>query len=182
MPRSYRLPLTPENAFPHLFLRRSFFKNVEHEGVIHMRHDLDFFKPAWSKNAWPFERVLEDFFAAKPYRDSASELTSFVPTCDLSEEKDHYLIELDIPGARKEDIKVEVNDGYLTISGVRSTEKESKERNQYVSERSFGSFSRSFRLGDKANLERIECRYDNGVLKVAVPKAEKSKARQIEIA
>jgi HSP20 family protein len=77
---------------------------------------------------------------------------------------------------------VEVNDGYLTISGVRSTEKESKERNQYVSERSFGSFSRSFRLGDKANLERIECRYDNGVLKVAVPKAEKSKARQIEIA
>jgi HSP20 family protein len=146
-----------------------------------MRHELDFFKPWANFRGTSFDRVLDDFLSLNPTRN-ATELTAFSPNCDIHEEKDRYSLELDIPGTRKEDIKVEFKDGLLVISGERKSETEQKDANHYVSERIFGRFSRAFRLGDTVNSDAIQCRYDNGVLKVTVPKSEKTKARQYEIA
>jgi HSP20 family protein len=127
----------------------------------------------------PFDENLDSLFAFSP--NSKTFRDSFIPHCEVSEDEKNYVIELDIPGMKKEDIQVEAHDGYLKVSGERKSIREEKEKNYHVSERSYGNFSRIFRLGDKADLVHVEGQYENGVLKLKVPKTEKTQARQIKI-
>lgn len=102
---------------------------------------------------------------------------------DITDEGDHYLLEADLPGFRKEDIHLEMDDSRLTIRAERHSSVEKKERHQVVRvERSYGAYSRSFDLSG-IRTDEIRARYDNGVLQLVLPKQEElpPTARQIEI-
>ncbi len=102
---------------------------------------------------------------------------------DVTDEGDHYLLEADLPGFRKEDIQLALEDNALTIRAQRHSNVEQKEKDQVVRvERSYGSYSRSFDLTG-INPEGIRARYDNGVLQLVLPKKEQTlpAARPIEI-
>ena len=107
--------------------------------------------------------------------------TSWTPRVDVHEKEDHYLIEADLPGVSKEDIKLEVDKRALTISGERKSE-EKEENDGYTRvERYFGKFERSFTLTENIKTEKIDAEYKEGTLKVKLPKPEEQKPKQIGI-
>jgi HSP20 family protein len=106
---------------------------------------------------------------------------SFSPSCDVEEGDNHYLLAFDLPGLKKEDIRVDVKDGVLTVSGERKEERVNKAQGRYRSERFHGTYERSFNLPTQVNPEDIEASYDAGVLRVVIPKVETSQSRQIKI-
>ena len=104
----------------------------------------------------------DDFFS--PVRND------FSPKTDIKETESSFTLDLEIPGVDKKDVKLNIEDGYLTVSGKKTYTKEDK-KSQYLRKESFeGSFSRSFYIGDKVNLKSIEAKMDNGILNVVIPK------------
>ena len=97
-------------------------------------------------------------------------VTAFVPTVNTREGEFAYHVDVDLPGVKKEDIKVDLNEGVLTISGERKTKEEVKQEDYYKIETYFGKFSRSFTLPDNVDIENIEAKSDNGVLEIVIPK------------
>ena len=91
--------------------------------------------------------------------------------CDIYEKGGNYHIEMDIPGFDKNDISIEVKDGYLTISAEKNEEDNKEEKNYIRKERRYAKYERSFYLGD-LDSENIEAEFNNGILKVTVPKKE----------
>jgi HSP20 family protein len=106
-----------------------------------------------------------------------------LPSLDVHENTKSISIEADLPGLDEKDVSVTFANGMLTIKGERRDEREEKDENYYLSERSFGSFSRSLRLPETIDENKIEARFDKGVLKiVAAKKAEAVKAeKKIEV-
>ena len=95
---------------------------------------------------------------------------------DIKENKDNYDILIDLPGYEKEDIKVDVEDGYLNVSASMNSHHEEKEDGKFVRrERYFGECSRSFYVGDELQAEDIKATFKNGTLKLEVPKIEETK-------
>ena len=92
-----------------------------------------------------------------------------------------YLIKAELPEIKKEDVKVTVENGLLTISGQRKLEKEEKGRKYHRVERSYGSFVRSFTLPDNADGNKVNAEFKEGVLKVHVGKSENARPKQIEV-
>jgi HSP20 family protein len=135
-------------------------------------------------SVWDFmsevERALDDVWRT-PQNRKISANTAFTPAVDVHETDDSYLLSLDVPGIPQQNIKIESNDGRLTISGERSSY--NTENNQHFKrvERSFGTFERSFQLPQNVDQEKIQARYENGVLEVMVPKAEMAKPKSIHI-
>lgn len=107
--------------------------------------------------------------------------TEWVPAVDISEDKKEYVIKAELPDVRKDDVKVSVENGLLTISGERKFEKEEKDKKYHRVERAYGYFSRSFSLPDAAEAEEVKAEYKDGVLHVHVPKSERAKAKCIEV-
>src|SRR4051812_37997378 len=105
----------------------------------------------------------------------------WVPTMDLVEADDHFVLKADLPGLGEEDVSIEVRDNALTISGERKAEHERSERGWYRVERSFGSFARSLSLPDGIDPDSISASFDRGVLSVTIPKPEQRKPRRIQI-
>lgn len=106
---------------------------------------------------------------------------AFTPSCDIDETDTHYLLKFDLPGVKREDIKVEFQENLLTVSGERKEEREEKKANRTRSESFFGSFERSFTLPRTIKAEQIEASYTDGVLKLSVPKTEAAKTQHIKI-
>lgn len=124
-----------------------------------------------------FDRIVESFL-----RPTYASTVNFQPSCDIHESKDHYLVSFDIPGVRKEDIKIEVQGTNLVISGERQREvKEQDGDATLYHERAYGKFERTFVMPTSINAEKIEAHYENGVLNVVLPKAESAKGRTIQI-
>lgn len=99
--------------------------------------------------------------------------------CDIYEKNNIYFIEVDIPGFTKEDIKLECNNGNLTIIAEKSSEKDDVEDKKYIRrERVYGKYSRNFYLGeiDEAN---ITAEFTNGILKVSIPKQEEKETKKL---
>ena len=95
---------------------------------------------------------------------------------DIKEKKDKYIIDIDLPGYEKENIKMSIEDGYLTVNASTNTEKEDKEEGKFVrKERYMGSCSRSFYVGDAVENEDIKASFKNGTLKIEIPKKENKK-------
>ena len=107
-----------------------------------------------------------------PVADSKG-ITAFVPNVNTREGEFAYHVEVDLPGVKKEDIKVDVKDNALTISGERKFKNETKEDDYYKIESSYGKFSRTFTLPDDADIENIEASSTDGVLEVVIPKLKK---------
>lgn len=126
-----------------------------------------------------FDRLFDGFLRSDP---TATNAIAFQPSCDVHECKEHYLVSFDMPGVKKDDIKIEVLGNQLTISGERrrevgNLENEASLRNEKV----YGRFERSFTLPTTIAADKIEAHYENGVLNVALPKAEATKGRTIQI-
>ena len=103
------------------------------------------------------------------------------PAVDIAEDDDRYVVTVELPGSKKDDITVEMKDQVLTIRGEKRNEREEKkEQNRWI-ERSYGSFSRSFTRPPNAVADRVKASFDQGVLTVEVPKAEDVKPRTISI-
>ena len=105
----------------------------------------------------------------------------WMPAMDLVETDDHFVLRADLPGLSEDDIKIELEDGTLTVSGDRKAEHESKNEGYYRVERAFGSFSRSLTLPQGVDPEAVTASFDRGVLEVRVRKPEQRKPRRIEI-
>ena len=95
---------------------------------------------------------------------------------DIKEKKDKYLIDIDLPGYEKDGIKIEIQDGYLTIHAKVNKEENDEEKGKYVrKERYTGECSRSFYVGDNVKEEDIKAKFVNGTLKLEIPKKEDKK-------
>jgi HSP20 family protein len=104
------------------------------------------------------------------------------PSIDISETDAAYLIKAEIPGVKKEDVKVTIQDGMLTIQGERKMEKEEKGKKFHRVERSYGSFVRSFRIPDNANENSVKAEFKDGMLNVTLAKSAKAKAKSVNVA
>lgn len=113
----------------------------------------------------PFDSLLSDFFS------DAMDLADVGFKTDIREDQENYYIESELPGMKKEDINIEIQDDNLVISANREETDETEEENYLRREIRRGSFQRVFRL-DNVQEEKIEAEYDNGLLKVTMPKAE----------
>jgi HSP20 family protein len=96
----------------------------------------------------------------------------FVPAVNTREADDAYYIEVDLPGVKKEDISIDVDDNVLTISGERKVEEERKDEEFYRVESVYGTFERSFTLPEDVDADKIEAEAKDGVLTVKIPKAQ----------
>ena len=123
----------------------------------------------------PGKFYLDDFF------DDFAPMTKmgkFDMKCDIYEKGGNVHIELDAPGYDKNDIKLDVDDGILTIEAHKDEEKEDKEKNYYRKERVYGSFKRQFTVGN-IDTNKIDAKFNNGVLKVTFPKEVKKETKKL---
>jgi HSP20 family protein len=122
------------------------------------------------------DSLFSTFFA-----DSAQ--PAWAPRLDLRESADDVRVQVDLPGVRKEDISVTLEDGLLSISGKRQAEHQTEDAREgwLRVERAWGGFERHVRLGELADAERVKADYKDGVLTVTVPKKEAAKPRSIKI-
>ena len=110
-----------------------------------------------------------------------AEVKNFTPAVNEKVDEKGYYLEIDLPGVKKENIDISVNDGILTISGERKLEKKEEKENYTRIESFFGRFERSFKLPADADLDNIEAKYEDGVLKIFIPKKQKPEGKKIEI-
>lgn len=107
--------------------------------------------------------------------------SAFHPATVAVVEKDNVIVKADLPGLTKDDVTVTLQDNYLTIKGEKKSEFEQKDANHFLSERSYGSFTRTIELPVAVDAKRIEARFKDGVLEVTLPKTEDAKPKQIEV-
>jgi HSP20 family protein len=108
-------------------------------------------------------------------------LTTWAPRVDIAEDEKEYIINAELPGVKKEDVKVSVENGVLSIAGERKTEKEEKGKKYHRVEQTYGTFMRTFSLPEGSSGEKISAEFRDGILKVHLPKEEKAKAKAIEV-
>lgn len=131
-----------------------------------------------------FKRVLnsfDNFWGLNKHDSEEYESAVWMPLADVIENNDEYILKMDIPGVEKKDVKLSYSNGELTISGERKEEKESKDSKYHRIERSYGKYFRSFKLPEKIVDDRISAEFNNGSLKITIPKAEEVKPKEIEI-
>lgn len=124
-----------------------------------------------------FKNFVDRFFNDDFYQEG-NESTYFSPKVDVSESDQQFEIDFYIPGVEKDQVKIDLNDGRLTVSGERKFEKENSGKNYRSVEGSFGSFTRSFQLPDNIDQEAVNASFENGVLQIVVPKDEKKIAKR----
>ena len=112
---------------------------------------------------------IQKYFDEMPFIFSGRH-DGFSPRIDISEDEKHIYVEAEIPGVKKEDLKLTLEDNILTIEGEKKIEEEKKEKNFYRNERVFGSFKRSFTLPVEVNPDNINAKFENGLLKVTFDK------------
>ena len=126
----------------------------------------------------PLFRLFDTFLA-----DTGEDVTSraWVPAVDIQESEDGYRLQAELPGLTKDDVQITLENNVLRLSGERKFEKDVKQESYHRIERSYGSFSRSFALPHQVSSDKVEAKFDNGVLSIHVPKAEQAKSRRISI-
>ncbi|MEO6883242.1 MAG: Hsp20/alpha crystallin family protein [Bacteroidia bacterium] len=122
------------------------------------------------------ENLLSNFF-----NDDLGfgDYAGYVPTVNITESEKAYGIEVSAPGFEKNDFNLRVEDGVLTVSGEHKMEKNEEKKNFVRKEFNYGSFSRSFNLIDLVDEEKIDAKYESGILKLELPKNEKAKAQNV---
>ncbi len=142
----------------------------------------------WKQNSWSplkefasllraSDRMFEGSMAPFAQRESLN----FEPACDIEETDSHYLISADLPGVAKEDVKVEVFENQIVVSGEKKQEKRDAKSN-HVTERYHGRFERRFALPTPIDGDKVEASYQDGVLRIAMAKSAYGLSRQVKIA
>jgi len=124
-------------------------------------------------------RMFESFFEKSSH--SMEDGGLWAPATDVSETRGDVVVSVELPGMKKDEIKITVQDNILTIQGEKKQEKEEKDSNYHRLERAYGFFSRSFTLPTTIKADQIKASYEQGVLKVSLPKAEEAKPKEIPI-
>jgi HSP20 family protein len=134
-----------------------------------------------------FERMrremdrLWDSFSEGGLRRRTEEAVEWLPSLDIAETKNEVVVKAEVPGMDPKDIDISLSDGMLTIKGEKKQEKEEKEADYHLIERSYGAFTRSVRLPKEIQSDKIGASYKNGILKITLPKSEEAKKKEIKI-
>ncbi|RJQ41306.1 MAG: Hsp20/alpha crystallin family protein [Dehalococcoidia bacterium] len=129
-----------------------------------------------------FEDVFGRPFLPGIWRAFPSEEMVWAPAIDVIEKEDSFLVKVELPGVKEEDVNVTVTGGTLTIEGEKSAESEVEKKGYYYREASYGSFSRSITIPPTVDASKIEASYDKGVLGITIPKAPEIKPKKITVA
>ncbi len=128
-----------------------------------------------------FDRAFEGFFQPIRWLEEATSET-LMPAMDIRETEDAYIVKTDLPGVKKEDINVTMENGVLTISAESNEDREKKEGERVIRrERHYGKYSRSLRLGTHVDNAKVRASYKDGVLELILPKAEAVKPKKISV-
>jgi HSP20 family protein len=134
------------------------------------------------------QRRMSSLFDWSPFRRSSLttdeetiSVPEWAPLVDIAEDDKEYLLKVELPEVQKDDVKVTVEGGTLTISGERKAEKEEKGRKFHRVERYYGRFERSFSIPDDAEADNVKAEFKDGVLRVHLAKSEKARPKQIEV-
>lgn len=135
-----------------------------------MRRDMDrlfeeFFAPARRRRTWPVK----------------TETAVVAPSIDMLDRENEIVVRAELPGVNKEDLDISLTKEALVLKGEVKREEETKEANYYLSERSYGSFSRTIPLPVEVDTERVKASFKNGILELVIPKKEESKPKEIKI-
>ena len=146
---------------------KTFYKNLKNKEVNMATQSL-------VKLSEKIPSVFDDFF--KPWNEwfdsGLATRTMKVPAVNITEQKNQYLVSLAAPGLKKEDFKINVDGNMLTISSEKEENKEEKDKKFTRKEYNYSSFSRCFTLPEEINQEKIEAKYEDGVLKISLPRKE----------
>ncbi len=128
-------------------------------------------------NIWKdFDQFFDDV-SSRPVATT----NEFLPPAEFSETEKSYLFSFDLPGLKKEEIKIEMFENTLTVSGERKQEKHFEDQQTQRVEKSYGSFKRSFALPKNADSDKVEAKYENGVLELMIPKIEAAPVKKISV-
>ena len=128
---------------------------------------------------WPGLRELEDRLS--DVFNGYSAPTGWAPAIDVHEDENAYTLVADVPGLKKEEIELTVEDDVVTLKGARKQEEEKKTKGYHRIERSYGTFKRSFRLPSGIDGNNVTAAYENGVLTVTLAKPEQAKPKRIDV-
>ncbi len=152
-----------------------------------MANELTVWKPFREILPFSFEQMrremdrLWDSFFERGVGRRAGEPGEWYPSLDVAETKNDLIIKAEIPGMDPKDIDISLSDGILTIKGEKKQEREEKDEDYHLIERSYGSFVRSIQLPKGVQNDKINASYKNGILKVTLPKSEEAKKKEIKI-
>jgi HSP20 family protein len=139
------------------------FEEMERRFEDLFRRPFSLLEPSW----WPRLRMPE--------------MEEVAPKVDIFEEGDNFVVKAEIPGMKKEEIEVNLTDDMVTISGEKKKEEKVEKKDYYRFERSFGSFSRSFRLPKDVQADKAKAIFKDGVLELKVPKTEEAKKKEKKV-
>ena len=126
-----------------------------------------------------FDRFMEEMGLPDLWLEEDEK--SWIPALDVTETEKEIKVSAEVPGIAREDIAVSLTEGLLTVSGEKKEEKEEKSEGRTVSERRYGSFSRTVRLPAEVDAEKVEASYKDGVLTISLPKSESIKTTKITV-
>ena len=125
------------------------------------------------------DRLWNRFFGEPPFARTFTQ--EWLPSIDMSETKDNFIVKAEIPGMEAKDVDVSISGNLLTIKGEKKKEEEEKDEHHYYAERYYGSFQRVFQLPTNVKPDKVGATFDKGVLKVTLPKVEEAKKKKIEV-
>jgi HSP20 family protein len=126
------------------------------------------------------DRLWDSFFEGG-LRRRTEEAGEWLPSLDITETKNEVIVKAEVPGLDPKDIDISLSDGVLTIKGEKKQEKEEKEADYHLIERSYGAFTRLVKLPKEVQSDKISASYKNGILKVTLPKSEEAKKKEVKI-
>ncbi len=133
----------------------------------------------WKDLRDEIDRVFDSFFGRYPV--SSEHEGYYVPAIDVEETENEYIVKAELPGLKKDDIKISLREDSITISGERKKEKEEKGKTYHRVEMAYGKFVRTIQLPEEIQPDKAKAEYKNGILTVTLPKSEKAKPKEIEI-
>jgi HSP20 family protein len=128
----------------------------------------------------PFNRFFEGWNLT-PFAEETFPLTKWAPVCDIYETEKEIMVKAELPGVKKENVSVSIENNLLTLYGERKFEEETKKENYHRVERTYGEFMRSFTLPAFVDNAKIQAEFKDGILTLTLPKLEEAKPKQIEV-
>lgn len=125
-----------------------------------------------------FDDIVRDFFTGF---SNISASRGIYPLLDIKEDKEKFIIDMEVPGVDRNDLKISIKKNNLVVQGEKKEEKKKEEESYLRVERSYGNFMRSVNLPAEVNQSKITAQYNNGVLKITLPKTQKKNAKEIEV-
>lgn len=133
-------------------------------------------------NNWRmFNRMVDSALGGWAFGEEATLNSSWTPACDIFEDKDGIKIVAEVPGLRPEDVRISMENNTLTIRGEKKQVAETQTERIHRYERTYGAFERSFALPGTVDSDQVAADYDNGLLTITLPKAERAKPREIAV-